>query len=135
MSRLAIFAVAVLTAAACSKADPGAKPSDPPAKPAAAPATVTTGADGLRHVSVEADNKGYHPDRIAGKPGEKIVLTVTRTTNDTCLSQMKTPDGTVVDLPKGQSVDVAMVVPKSGEATFTCGMGMSTGTIVADPTM
>jgi plastocyanin domain-containing protein len=27
-----------------------------------------------------------------------------------------------------------MVIPKSGEATFTCGMGMFSGTLVADPT-
>ena len=138
MSRIALFAVAILAAAACNKADSAGKPSDPAAKPAATAATpmaATVGSDGLRHITVEANNKGYHPDRISGKPGEKLVLAVTRTSDDACIAQMKTPDGTVFDLPKGQSVDVAMVVPKSGEATFTCGMGMTTGTIVAEPTM
>jgi plastocyanin domain-containing protein len=60
---------------------------------------------------------------------------VTRTTDAECLAQLKTPDGAVVDLPRGKSTDVAIVVPKSGEAAFTCGMGMYKGTVVADTSL
>jgi plastocyanin domain-containing protein len=128
-SRLLWIALVVV---GCTKAD-SPKQTEPPAKPA--PAVAAPAADGVRHISVEADEKGYHPDRIAGKPGEKIVLSVTRTTDAECLAQLKTPDGTVVDLPRGKSTDVAIVVPNSGEAAFTCGMGMYKGTVVADTSL
>jgi plastocyanin domain-containing protein len=135
MSVPRLLSIALVLAAGCSKSSPdsGANQGAPPPKPAAVAATV--GADGMRHISVEANEQGYHPDRIAGKPGEKIVLSVTRTTDAECLAQLKTPDGTVVDLPRGKATDVAIVVPKSGEAAFTCGMGMYKGTIVADTSL
>nr|HEX4314291.1 cupredoxin domain-containing protein [Kofleriaceae bacterium] len=130
MSRFVV--VIALLAAGCTKADPAAPARGD--KPAAAPVQATLGSDGVRHVSVEADDKGYHPDRIAGKPGEKVVLDVTRTIAADCLSQIKTPEGKLVDVPQGKPTEVSMMIPKSGEATFTCGMGMFTGTLVADPT-
>jgi plastocyanin domain-containing protein len=135
MSRLLVI-VAVVVAAACSKdSKPADRSPDPAAAKAPAASAATVAADGLRHIPVEASDKGYSPDRIAGKPGEKLVLSVTRTSNSECMQQIKTPDGTLVDLPLGKATDVAMVVPKSGEATFTCGMGMASGTIVSDSTL
>jgi plastocyanin domain-containing protein len=93
----------------------------------------TVGADGLRHIAIEANTKGYTPDRIAGKPGEKIVLVFTRTAKSECISQVKTPDGKLVDLPLDKPVDVAVTVPTSGEVGFACGMDMYHGTVVAQP--
>lgn len=104
----------------------------PAAQPAAASAKGTVGSDGVRRVPVEAGQEGYVPDKIAGKPGEKLVLVFTRTVDAECISQLKTPDGKLVDLPKGKPVDVAITVPATGQLTFACGMDMFHGTIVAD---
>jgi plastocyanin domain-containing protein len=103
-----------------------AGPSDP------TPVTVgTVGADGVRRVPIEANKKGYVPDRIGGKPGEKLNLVFTRTADSSCIAQLKTPDGKLVDLPMNQPVEVAVTVPANGEVTFACGMDMFHGAVVA----
>jgi len=104
-------------------------------KEPAAPTPVTTGtvgADGIRRVSIEVVIGGYKPDRIGGKPGEKLTLVFTRTLNSTCLAQLKTPDGKLVDLPLGKPIEVAVTVPPSGEVGFACGMDMFHGSVVAE---
>jgi plastocyanin domain-containing protein len=119
----------LMTFAGCAKKDADSKKA-----PATAPVTAgAVGADGVRHVSVEANKDGYVPAKITGKPGEKLVLVFTRTIEADCLSQLKTPDGKMVDLPMNQAVDVAVTVPASGKLDFACGMDMFHGEIVAQP--
>jgi plastocyanin domain-containing protein len=126
MTRTSIAVGLVLLVAACkdkAKVDP------------AVPTPVSAGtvaADGVRHVAVEASLKGYQPERIGGKPGEKLVLVFTRTADSACIEQLKTPDGKVVDLPRGKPVEVAVTVPQSGEVGFACGMDMVRGAVVAE---
>jgi plastocyanin domain-containing protein len=121
--------VALVLISACKKAE-DAKPAP---KPAAATVAPTTGSDGARHVAIEANKEGYTPDKIAGKPGEKLVLTFTRTADSSCIAQLKAPDGAMVDLPLGKPVDVAVTVPQTGEVGFACGMDMFHGVVVAQP--
>ncbi|HEX4421059.1 MAG TPA: cupredoxin domain-containing protein [Kofleriaceae bacterium] len=99
------------------------------------PTPVTAGAvgsDGVRRIAIEANTKGYVPDRIGGKPGEKLTLVFTRTVDSTCIAQLKTPDGKLIDLPKGTPVEVAVTVPPSGEVGFACGMDMFHGAVIAN---
>jgi plastocyanin domain-containing protein len=105
------------------------KEPEPPKPAAAAPAQVTK--DGVRRIEVEAGQDGYVPARIPGKPGEKLMLVFTRTIDADCLAQLKTPDGKLVDLPKGTPVDVPVMVPATGEVGFACGMDMFHGAVVA----
>jgi plastocyanin domain-containing protein len=93
----------------------------------------TIGPDGVRRVAVDAGRDGYRPERIGGKPGEKLVLVFTRTYEAACIAQLKTPEGKLIDLPKGTPVDVAVTVPASGELGFACGMDMFHGAVVASP--
>jgi plastocyanin domain-containing protein len=93
----------------------------------------TVGSDGVRRVAVDAGKDGYRPERIGGKPGEKLVLVFTRTLDAACIAQLKTPDGKLIDLPKGTPVDVPVTVPASGELGFACGMDMFHGAVVASP--
>ncbi|MBL0220666.1 MAG: cupredoxin domain-containing protein [Myxococcales bacterium] len=109
----------------CSKKD-----SDQAAKPAPAPTTVS--ADGVRTVPIEAGKDGYVPDKIPGKPGEKLKLVFTRTVDADCLAQVKVAGGQPVDLPKGKPIEISITVPATGQLTFACGMDMYTGVIVAD---
>jgi plastocyanin domain-containing protein len=104
-----------------------------PAGPAGpTPVTAgTTGSDGVRRVAVDAGKDGYRPERIGGKPGEKLVLVFTRTYDAACIAQLRTPDGKLVDLPKGTPVDVPVTVPAAGEVGFACGMDMFHGAVVA----
>jgi plastocyanin domain-containing protein len=128
--RATIFAAVVaVTLGACSKKE--AEPSSPAKIP---PATVTTGtvaADGVRTVPIQAGMEGYVPDKIPGKPGEKLKLVFTRTVEGECLRELKTPEGKIVELPMNKPVEIAITVPATGELTFACGMDMFQGKIVA----
>jgi plastocyanin domain-containing protein len=128
MIRIALLTLALV---ACSKKTDG-KQAPAPTPPAAVTAG-NVGSDGLRHIAVEANKEGYKPDKIAGKPGEQIVLVFTRTADSECISQLKAPDGKMVDLPLNKPVDVAVTVPKTGEVGFACGMDMFHGVVVAQP--
>lgn len=120
------LALALVPALAACKKEAKPEPVGPTAVTAG-----TTGTDGVRRIAVEAGKEGYRPEQIGGKPGEKLVLVFTRTTDATCIAQLKTPDGKLVDLPKGTPVEVAVTVPASGEVGFACGMDMFHGKIVA----
>lgn len=101
-------------------------------KPAATATTGTVNAEGVRTVSIEVNEKGFVPDRIPGKPGEKLKLKFTRRIEGGCLSQLKTPDGKLVDLPMNKPVDVDVTVPADGETKFACGMEMFYAFVVAE---
>src|SRR5882724_7677983 len=107
MLRACLSVFVVLSVAACSKEETKAKPAAP------VPVASTT-VDGVRHVPVEANKEGYTPDQIPGKPGEKLVLVFTRTVNESCLAQIRMPDGKTIDLPLNKPVEVAVTVPDSG---------------------
>ena len=120
--------LALVLAVGCKKAEKA------PDKPAAT-ATTKTGTvapDGVRTIEVAANENGYVPDRIPGKPGEKLKLKFTRTIDGECLSQLKTPDGKLVDLPKNAPVEVDVTVPADGEVKFACGMDMFFAVVVAE---
>ena len=89
--------------------------------------------DGVRRIDVLANEKGYDPERIAGKPGEKLMLVFKRTVEGECLAELKTPEGKIVQLPMNTPVEVPVTVPDKGELAFACGMDMFKGTIVAQP--
>src|SRR5579863_9531951 len=121
--------VAALALVACKKDAPA-----PPPAPVTAPVSAgTVGKDGTRRVEINASDKGYSPERIAGKPGEKLTLVFTRTFESDCISQLKTPDGKLVDLPMNKPVEVAVTVPQTGQVEFACGMEMFHGVVVAQP--
>jgi plastocyanin domain-containing protein len=116
---------------ACSK-EGGKDTSKGPGQPPAATVTAgTVSADGVRRIPIEAGKEGYVPDKIPGKPGEKLMLVFTRTVDGECLAELKTPDGKLVVLPKNSPVEIPVTVPQDGEVRFACGMDMFTGSIVA----
>jgi plastocyanin domain-containing protein len=125
---LSIGLGAALALGACSKddKDPGPGAGKPP------PAAETVGADGVRRVPVEAGMGGYKPDKITARPGESLVLVVTRTADGECLSQIKVADGPVLDLPMNTPVEIPVSAPDSGQVRFACGMDMATGVIAVN---
>lgn len=127
MVRLTVIAlfIAVLS---CDKGRTDAKPG-----PKEAPVTPGKVENGVRRIDVEAGKKGYVPERIVGKPGEKLMLVFKRTVEGECLRELKTPDGKLVELPMNATVEVPVTVPTSGELAFACGMDMFKGVIVAQP--
>ena len=121
--------LALVLAIGCKKAEEKAETKP---KPAAATTTTGTVKDGVRTIDIAANENGYVPDRIPGKPGEKLKLKFTRTVEGECLSQLKTPDGKVVDLPMNKPYEVDVTVPADGEVKFACGMDMFFAVVVAE---
>ena len=120
--------IALLLVVGCKK-DEG-KPVD---KPAVAPIPSTPATAGeVRKVQIEANKEGFVPDKIPGKPSEKLVLVFTRTIDTDCLAKIKTPDGKEVELPLNKPVEVPVTVPKDGEVRFACWMDMFSGVVVAE---
>ncbi len=125
--RSLVLALSLVSIVACKKASDEAKPAPAPA------ATAPVATAGPRKVAIEVNKDGYTPDKISGKPGEKLDLVFTRTFEAECISQVKTPDGKLVDLPMNKPVEVAVTVPQTGEVGFACGMDMFHGVVVAQP--
>src|SRR3954466_5988211 len=104
--------------AGCKKdGDANAKPGRGGAGQApAAPVTAgTTDKDGVRRIEITANTEGYKPDKIMGKPGEKLTLVFTRTADSSCIAQLVPPDKQTVDLPLNKPVEVAVTVPATGQ--------------------
>jgi plastocyanin domain-containing protein len=127
MKMLVAITLVLAFAGGCKKEE--AAPKAPP------PATIKTGtvdSAGVRTIAITANENGYVPDRIPGKPGEKLKLKFTRTIDGECLAQLKLPEGKVIELPKNTAVDVDVTVPADGEVKFACGMDMFFAVVVAD---
>lgn len=80
-------------------------------------------------VTVGAD---FDPDAIRLEAGVPARLVFTRTTDQTCVTEIKVPafDVGPVDLPLGEPVAVEFTPDEAGDFTFTCGMDMVSGSLV-----
>jgi plastocyanin domain-containing protein len=126
-----LVVIMALGLVACSKKEGGSDTKETKQPPAATATTGTVGTDGVRKIAIEAGKEGYVPDKIPGKPGEKLMLVFTRTVEGECLAELKTPDGKLVVLPMNSPIEIPVTVPQDGEVRFACGMDMFTGTVVA----
>ena len=97
-------------------------------KPAPPPANLGS-SEG--RVAISVDGEGFHPNRIAAHPGQPITLAVTRTTNETCGTEIVIASlGVRKELPLNQTVEVTVTPSEKGEIAFACGMNMLKGSIV-----
>lgn len=111
----------------CERAQP-ATGSPPPVAPAAAPAAAPT-AD--HRVAIAVTEQGYQPASVNVPAGQPVTLVFTRTTDQTCGTQVVFPSLNLRrDLPLNRPVEVTLT-PAAGTVSFTCGMNMLHGSIVA----
>jgi plastocyanin domain-containing protein len=110
-----------LVAHAGEQASPAKKPTatapapKPEAKPAAAP---------VRTVALRVTENGYEPSPLSLKRGEPVKLVITRTTDETCATDLVMADPKVqVELPLNKPVEVTFTPTKSGQLKYGCSMG------------
>jgi plastocyanin domain-containing protein len=127
--RASFVLAAALAVIACKQDGDKAVETPPPTPAVTAKAPA---AQGPRTVAIEANEKGYVPDKITGKPNEKLKLVFTRTIDAECLAELKTPDGKLHELAMNTPLEVEVTVPATGKLAFACGMDMFQGHIVAD---
>ncbi len=87
---------------------------------------------GIQSVDIIVDG-GYTPDRIEVRSGEPVKLNFFRKDPSSCLEQVLLPDfNQALDLTLNQTTTVEILPEKPGEYTFTCGMNMYRGVIIAE---
>ena len=87
---------------------------------------------GIQEVDIIVDG-GYTPNRIEVAAGKPVRLNFYRQDSSSCLEQVLLPDfNKALDLSLNQTTCVEIVPEKPGEYTFTCGMNMYRGVIIAE---
>jgi plastocyanin domain-containing protein len=84
---------------------------------------------GIQKASINVD-KGYTPNRVVVKAGQRLQLNFLRENPSNCLAKVLIPDfGIAADLPVNQLTSIEFTPEKPGEYAFTCGMNMFRGAI------
>jgi len=87
--------------------------------------------DATGTVKVIAGDKGFEPSSVRFKKGGPATLVFTRTTDETCATEVVFPELNLKkDLPKGQAVAITIPTEKEQKLTFQCGMGMYKSSVV-----
>lgn len=85
----------------------------------------------VQSASVDLTERGYEPAAVKLRRGVPARLTFTRKVSGTCATEVVLADyGLRRALPLGEPVVVEFTPGKTGEFTFSCGMGMLRGTLV-----
>jgi plastocyanin domain-containing protein len=94
-------------------------------KPDAASLAATAAASGARAVPIVVDNKGFTPSSVDVKKGEKVQLIFTRTSAETCATEVDFPEINLKkELPLNKAVAVDVPTDTARTLAFQCGMGM-----------
>lgn len=98
---------------------------------AAPPAVAASG-----RVEVRVTDRGFEPNRIAAQVGKPLTLVITRTSDQTCATEIVFAGGETqagskpTPLPLNQKVEVVYTPARKGEIRFGCGMGMMVGGVL-----
>ena len=92
--------------------------------PAAAASEARKPGDGPRVIALSVTEKGYEPSPVSLKKDEPVKLVVTRTTEQTCATELVMKDyGINTPLPLNTPVEIAFTPNKTGTLTYGCAMG------------
>jgi plastocyanin domain-containing protein len=87
--------------------------------------------EGIQAVDILVDG-GYTPNIITVQVGKPVKLNFLRQDPSSCLEQVLLPDfNQALNLTLNQATSVEILPEKPGEYTFTCGMNMYRGVIIA----
>lgn len=82
-------------------------------------------------IAITASDDGFKPSRVNLKKGAPATLVFTRTSDDTCATEVVFPQLDIKkDLPLGQAVSITVPTDKEQTLTFQCGMGMYKSSVV-----
>jgi len=82
-------------------------------------------------VAITVTEKGFEPEVVTVTAGKPVTLVVTRTTAETCATELVMPaHGINQPLPLGQAVEITFTPDKTGELTYACAMDMYKGKVV-----
>jgi plastocyanin domain-containing protein len=83
-------------------------------------------------VAITVTDKGFEPEVVTVAAGKPVTLVVTRTTAETCATDLVMPaKGINQPLPLGQAVEITFTPTTPGEYTYACAMDMFKGKVIA----
>jgi plastocyanin domain-containing protein len=81
-------------------------------------------------VRITVTKNGYEPWRVEARQGVPLTLVVTRTTDETCATEVILPEyGIDRKLPLGEPVTITFTPTRAGELRYACAMKMFQGVI------
>jgi plastocyanin domain-containing protein len=108
--RLAVTCSAALLALGLACGERGPRPGDP--------------------VKITVTKNGYEPWRVEARAGVPLTLVVTRTTEETCATEVVLPEyGIDRKLPLNEPVTITFTPTRTGELRYRCAMNMFQGVI------
>jgi plastocyanin domain-containing protein len=79
---------------------------------------------------ITVTKNGYEPPVVKARAGRPLTLVVTRTTDQTCATELVLPEeGLNVPLPLGQPVTITFTPKAPGKLRYSCAMRMFFGEI------
>lgn len=81
-------------------------------------------------IEIKSTANGFEPEKIEVSSEEPVVLKVTRTSDDTCATDILIKDKKVNQkLPLNETVTINLGKLKKGEVKFSCSMNMVKGSL------
>ena len=81
-------------------------------------------------IEIKSTANGFEPEKIEVSADEPVVLKVTRTTDETCATDIQIKDKKVNQkLPLNETVTIKLGKLKKGEVKFHCSMNMIKGSL------
>ncbi len=82
-------------------------------------------------VTMTVTDKGFEPPNLRVRKGEPVTLTITRTSDATCATDVVIDEyGIKTPLPLGQAVVVRFTPKESGELRYGCAMQKMVGGVI-----
>jgi RND family efflux transporter MFP subunit len=109
----------------------GAESATPGGGGATPPSSQTSAPDAASEVKVLVTERGYEPVKVTVRAGTPARITMVRTTDKTCGTEVVFPSLNIKRaLPLNQPVTIEFTPTASGEIGFVCGMNMLKGSVV-----
>lgn len=132
MKHFALVIAAALSVTACDANTPKALDTAQPADGTKTAVTLRSSEHAPHRVTVTVTGSGYAPNTVQARAGRPLTLVFKRTTDEGCGDELVFPDRDIRrDLPLNQEVEVKLTPQVDETITFTCGMGMYRGSVVA----
>jgi len=129
-----MFALSACNADSTETVDSGPQPSQANTFPETSPSEPLAPRieDGIQVVEIEAGQLGFVPISLSLQANVPARLVFTRTTEQTCATEVKIPAFDIgrVELPLGEPVVVEFTPTDTGEFRFVCGMNMQEGSLL-----
>lgn len=131
MKHLALPVAIAIAATACDT-EPATAPTSVSATSTGPRKTNNAAPQPMRRVAISVTSTGYEPSSVGAEVGVPMILVFKRIAAEGCGDEVVFPDRDIKrSLPLNEEVEIEVTPTASETITFSCGMGMYHGKVVA----